>query len=226
MSHLGASGAHRHPPLDPGPPQWLAPCPPHHRGGWYLRDHVLAGHEQGPQQVLAAVIPQGVDRNLGRGRGKWLRSSPGAPGGVCEKEGPGQTWLAGGSVCRDSTGAAAPTDETSLPPPRSPLLPLQTPGPTAGGHSPHTGRTDDDGPSTAQPSSPVSRARWPRPSLPQSSHGPGRGQPRGDGAEGCNGEKAPRLTPTPTPTGDPGVTDSWPAPLSAQEAEEGLGCCG
>lgn len=90
--------------------------------------------------------------------------------GVCKEEERGRLGLVGGGVCRDSTGAAAPTDDTSLPP-RSPLLPLQTSGPTAGGHrppSPHTGR-NDDGPS-AQGTTPLPspapwspRARRPRP---------------------------------------------------------------
>lgn len=35
----------------------------------YLRDDVLASHEQGPQQVLTAIIPQRMDRYLGRGQG-------------------------------------------------------------------------------------------------------------------------------------------------------------
>lgn len=35
----------------------------------YLRDDVLACHEQGPQQVLTAIIPQRMDRYLGRSQG-------------------------------------------------------------------------------------------------------------------------------------------------------------
>lgn len=46
-----------------------APAPSATRGEGYLGDHVLAGHEQGPQQVLAAVTPEGVDGHLGGGRG-------------------------------------------------------------------------------------------------------------------------------------------------------------
>lgn len=53
-------------------PRWSPdPAPPRRarRRRRYLGDHVLAGQQQGAQQVLPAVVPQGVDGHLGRGGG-------------------------------------------------------------------------------------------------------------------------------------------------------------
>lgn len=67
------AGASPHPALHPRPR-------PAHRRRRYLGDHVLASQQQGAQQVLPAVIPQGVDGHLGRGRGR-LRPAGAAPRG-------------------------------------------------------------------------------------------------------------------------------------------------
>lgn len=64
------------------PPRAEPRTPPGHPPGEgrYLGDHVLAGQQQGAQQVLPAVVPQGVDGHLREGPrgGEGLR--PRSPG--------------------------------------------------------------------------------------------------------------------------------------------------
>lgn len=78
LTFKGKDGALALPAPSPASPR--AGARPHHalhprprparRGRRYLGDHVLAGQQQGAQQVLPAVIPQGVDGHLGRSRGR------------------------------------------------------------------------------------------------------------------------------------------------------------
>lgn len=130
MSHLSATptshspgflGSMQTPPLALGPgPTGQAPAHHTREEGAHLRDHVLAGHEQGPQQVLAAVVPQGMDGHLGerpqRGAGARaaLEGPAEEPPGRGLREGLGQAQAGGQLGVRDLWGRATQT-ASSLP---------------------------------------------------------------------------------------------------------------